>query len=203
MPLEMAWVQVAREAGGRARHNVPIGRVGVSNIHPDDQRRLDGVVSGLPIYQGLPLVLDATIRSPLTSQGVPIPRADVENGATFVKARADKRQAYPELFASDRCRFITCTTETGGRFCSESVNLVRALVAHRSERAPRMLRKSTQAAISRRFWSLLSVAAIKGIAQSLEPFVGEADYSGAIWVTPSHEEIFAGFEDAPEISRMA
>ena len=55
---------------------------------------------------------------------------------------------------------------------------------------------------SRRFWGLLSVAAVKGITQSIEGFV-EADESGAFRVKPTMEEVLAGAEDVPDVSRLA
>ena len=128
--------------------------------------------------------------------------SDAQNGSTFTRARADKYQQYPELHDSDRCLFFTCAAETGGRFSDECIQLVRALAKHRSEGAPRMLQKLTHAALLRRFWCLLSVAVVKGIAQSCEAFL-EADDYGSFLVTPSHEELFAGVELAPDVSRMA
>ena len=66
-------------------------------IDPRDQRRLDGVISGLPIFGGKPIVIDATIRAPLTGGGLPAHGADRRNGAVFEHARRDKEEAYPEL----------------------------------------------------------------------------------------------------------
>ena len=130
--------------------------------------------------------------------------SDSQSGATFPRARVHKYEQYPELHNSDRCFFLTCAAETGGRFSPECVGLVRALAKHRSEGAPRMLRKMTRAALIRRFWSLLSVAVVKGIAQSCEAFLeAEESDSGSFLIMPSHAELFSGLDIAPEVSRMA
>ena len=55
---------------------------------------------------------------------------------------------------------------------------------------------------SRRFWELLSVAAMKGITQSLEGFA-DADDVGMFRVVPTTEEMLAGMVDVPEVSRLA
>ena len=81
--------------------------------------------------------------------------------------------------------------------------LVRALVSARVEKCPvAALRNSVRSTYSRRFWGLLSVAAVKGITQSIEGFV-EADESGAFRVKPTMEEVLAGAEDVPDVSRLA
>ena len=46
-------------------------------------RRLDVVASGLPFYGGRTIVVDATLRSPLTGAGMWRFNADEEDGATF------------------------------------------------------------------------------------------------------------------------
>ena len=42
----------------------------------------------------------------------------------------------------------------------------------------------------------------EGITQSIEGFV-EADESGAFCVKPTMEEVLAGTEDVPDVSRLA
>ena len=202
MPLEMAWVQVAKEAGGRAKHNFPIGRIGVPDIAEDDQRRVDGVVWGMNIFRGVPIVMDATIRAPLTGAGLPAHGADRNTGGVFAQARKDKESVYSEIHQTDQAKFLTLACETGGRWSPECIALVRALVAHKSEQAPPALRASAKQVWARRFWGLLSVAAMKGITQSLEGFT-EVDDSGAFSVQPSPEELLAGVDVPPAESRVA
>ena len=66
------------------------------------------------------------------------------------------------------------------------------------------LRKSMKLAYTKRFWGIvrLSVAALKGIAASLEG-VGEIDDTGTLLRETSLEELLAGTEVPPEVSRLA
>ena len=69
-PLERAWMQVCREAGGRVSRPQPlVRRLGLTANRrlATDARRLDFVVFGLPIFGGLPLCADAKKNS-ITSQ---------------------------------------------------------------------------------------------------------------------------------------
>ena len=202
IPLEKAFVQIYKEAGGYAKHNVPIDRLQAPGVVRGDQRRLDGVGWGLPILQGLPIVMDATIRSPLTGAGLPAHGSDRADGGTFASARYDKRRAYWELHDNPNCTFLTLACETGGRWSKEVSDLVGALTTYKSEQYPRALRKSIKLMYTRRFWQLLSVAAMKGITASVEG-IGEVDDSGAFLQMPHFEEVLAGVDIAPEVSRLA
>ena len=124
------------------------------------------------------------------------------DGSTFDRARYDKRRAYPELHGSPACTFLTLACETGGRWSKEVKNFVRALTTHKSEQYTRALRKSMKLAYTRRFWSLLSVAALKGITASVEG-IGEIDDSGSFLQMPHFEEVLAGLDIPPEVSRLA
>ena len=201
IPLEKAFVQIYKEAGGSAKHNVPIDRLQARGLVRGDQRRLDGVGWGLPIFEGLPIVMDATIRSPLTCTGLPAPGSDRKDGATFAKARYDKKRAYPELHDNPTCTFVTLACETGGRWSKEVSDLVGALTTYKSEQCSRALQKSTKLLYTRRFWQLLSVAALKGITASLEG-LGEIEDSGAFLQMPHFEEVLAGVDLPPEVSRL-
>ena len=57
-------------------------------------------------------------------------------------------------------------------------------------------------AYTKRFWSLLSVATIKRVTASVES-LGEIDDSGTFLQMPHFEEVLAGADIAPEVSRLA
>ena len=57
-------------------------------------------------------------------------------------------------------------------------------------------------AYTKRFWSLLSVAAMNGITASVEG-LGEIDDSGTFLQMPHFEEVLAGADIAPEVNRLA
>ena len=202
MGLEKAFVKIFIEAGGKAKPNVPIGSLQVAGVDRNDQRRLDGVGWGLPLFDGVKVVMDATIRAPLTSNGLPALNADRVDGSTFVRARYDKKSAYPELHNTHSCRFLTLACGTGGRWSQECEQLVRGLAKHKGNQYPEALRKSMQLTYTNRFWCLLSVAALKGIAASLEG-IGEIDDTGALLREPVLEEVLAGCDVPPYASRLA
>ena len=97
---------------------------------------------------------------------------------------------------------MTLACETGGRWSSECVALVRALANARSTQYPPALQKSIKLVVTKRFWGLLSVAALKGIASSVEG-IGEISDTGAFQIMPQFEELLAGCEVPPEVSRLA
>ena len=89
---EQAIQQILREAGASTRHR-PLRRdLAVPGIAPADARKLDVVASGLPLYGGRTIVVDATLRSPLIGSGMRRFNSHVEDGATFAQAVRDKHQ---------------------------------------------------------------------------------------------------------------
>ncbi len=97
---------------------------------------------------------------------------------------------------------MTLACETGGRWSKEVSDLVGALTTYKSEQCSRALQKSTKLLYTRRFWQLLSVAAMKGITASVEG-LGEIEDSGAFLQMPHFEEVLAGVDLPPEVSRLA
>eukprot|EP00439_Symbiodinium_sp_Y106_P054770 s3461_g7.t1 len=108
-----------------------------------DERRIEVVANGLPLWHGSRLAVDATIVSPLTRLGEAHPRADVQPGCGVTNAARRKRhQTYPELGHARRCRLVVVGIEVGGRFGGEAVQLLRLLARHRAAAVPRLLRPS-------------------------------------------------------------
>eukprot|EP00439_Symbiodinium_sp_Y106_P043344 s3708_g5.t1 len=87
------------------------------DVPVSDERRIEVVANGLPLWHGSQLALDATIVSPLTRRGEAHPRADVQPGCAVAAAARRKRfQTYPELESARRCRLVVVGIEVGGRF---------------------------------------------------------------------------------------
>ena len=74
------------------RTNVPVPST--------DQRRLDLIVPGLNIYEGLPLFCDTTILSPLSGSGFARPGTSNKGGALFAAAERKNSQDYIEVISS-------------------------------------------------------------------------------------------------------
>ena len=114
--IEKLWVRVLREAGGRVRENVLLRDSGILNIDPSDGRKIEIVVTGLPLAHGIPLAIDATLVSPLHANGLPHRDADVTPGSSLIRAERLKEATYPELVSSSLLRLETVACEVGGRF---------------------------------------------------------------------------------------
>ena len=97
LPLEHAVARVCREAGARVARHVRLADMNL-DVPVSDERRIEVVANGLPLWHGSQLALDATIVSPLTRRGEAHPRADVQPGCAVAAAARRKRfQTYPEL----------------------------------------------------------------------------------------------------------
>ena len=74
-------------------------------VRRDDERCIEVVVSGLPLYHDAQLAVDITMRSAVTRSGEARSGAARVDGIVCMNARADEEQKYAEeLLAGDRCR---------------------------------------------------------------------------------------------------
>ena len=165
-PIEHTVAQICREAGARVRTNVLLRNLNVAAA-PDDQRQLEVIASGLPVYGGSQVAIDVTLRSPLRRDGSPIATADWSDGAAADAARADKEAKYPELASGTRCRLVVLAIETGGRFSNELGEFLRQMAQARALAAPSFLRGSTAIAYEQRWSRMLAVSAMSSYIQSL------------------------------------
>ena len=113
-PVERAWARVFREAGA-STHEQHLLRHTTFPVDPNDNRRIDCLVTGTGPHQGRLLFCDATVRSPLKGTGEPHPRAANTNGAVLRKARQDKERKYEDLAASPLAELVVLACEVGGR----------------------------------------------------------------------------------------
>ena len=146
--VEKVWSRVFREAGAVVKRSKLIRDMHVgdmrANQHNLDQRRIDIVAYGLPIFNGLPIACDDTMVSPLTGAGVPVPNACKEEGAAMQVARERKQKQYPEFFNQvvPRAKFLVLPCEVGGRWGDECIELVKLLAKCRVQSVPKVLRRS-------------------------------------------------------------
>ena len=89
---------------------------GLPGVHASDKRKIEIVAKHLPLYRGLPLVLDATIVSPLRANGQPRPRAAVIDGVAITAIENDKHTKYPELinYSGANSSFLPAKVGEGG-----------------------------------------------------------------------------------------
>ena len=146
-----------------------------------DERRIEVVANGLPLWHGAQVAVDTTLVSPLRSDGAPRPHADQEEGVALREARRKKRRhTYPELRRSQRCRLVVLALETGGRWSEDALEFLRSLARAKARTAPRWLRAATAQASASRWSALLAMAAQRALAASLLelPLRPEAAFEG-------------------------
>ena len=117
-------------------------------MDPADNRRIDLLVTGLPLHNGRPLFCDVTVRLPLTETGEPHPKAATEAGAVLARAEKDKLKKYRDVAASPLGELLVLGCETGGRWNHTAVNLVRKLARHKVQTVHPLLKRSAELAWS-------------------------------------------------------
>ena len=165
-PLERVVARICREAGARVQTNVYLRDMNL-HVMADDDRRIEVVASGLPLFGGQQLAVDVTMYGALTADGRPRPRATWQDGAALRDARRDKERRYPEFLRGARCRLVVVALETGGRFSAETIAFLVGLSQARARAAPAYLRRAAEFAYFRRWSRLLAVAAASSLAASL------------------------------------
>ena len=113
LPLERAVARVRREAGATVACLVRD-----LNIHPErlDDRRIEVIANGLPLWGGAQLAVDTTLVSPLDASGAARRHQRQYQGAALRLARRAKERIYPELMRSQRCRLVVLALEVGVRW---------------------------------------------------------------------------------------
>ena len=167
LPLEHAVARVCREAGARVARHVRLADMNL-DVPVSDERRIEVVANGLPLWHGSQLALDATIVSPLTRRGEAHPRADVQPGCAVAAAARRKRfQTYPELESARRCRLVVVGIEVGGRFGAEAVQFRRLLARHRAASVPAHMQPAAVSSWVARWSGMLAVAAQRAYVATL------------------------------------
>ena len=115
VPLEKAAARVCREAGARVTTNTRLMDLNIDNIQRQDDRRIEVIANGLPLWGGVQLAIDTTLVSPLTRASEPRSRAGRYAGAAVQDARRAKERTYPELLQTRRCKLVVLAIEVGGR----------------------------------------------------------------------------------------
>ncbi len=199
VPLERAWRRVLREAGARIVPQQLLRDMDVALQSAEDGRRLDVVAYGLQVYGGVPICGDATMVSPLHSDGTPWRGAPASNGLRLRAARRRKEVVYPELVAGASGRLVLLGCEIGGRWAPEALELLRRLARQRCSQAPSLLRRAATFAWHRRWLCHLGVAAQTALAASLaEPTALLA--AGPDASPPEADEVLCGVRLVPPCS---
>ena len=136
--MERAMARICREAGASVCTNVLLRDL---NTHSSrtDERRIEVIANGLPLWNGSQLAIDTTLVSPLTSQAEPRRHQQTTAGAALRIARGAKERTYPELVGGGRARLVVVAMELGGRWSTEAATLLRLLSRHKTQSIPILL----------------------------------------------------------------
>ena len=197
-PLERAAARVCREAGAAVALNVLVRDLNVDPARQDD-RRIEVIANGLPLWGGAQLAVDTTLVSPLTAAGLPRRAGGRTAGAALLTARRAKERTYPELCRSNRCRLTVIALEIGGRWSAEAATFVRLLARCRARSAPPPSRAAAISAFTLRWSAFLSFAAARSFAASLLslPLTGTANVDGEL---PPLSDILADSPPPPPLA---
>ena len=161
-PLERA----CREAGAVVAVHTLVRDLNVGSV-PGDDRRIEVIANGLPLWGGMQLAVDTTLVSALCSTGAPRCYQNRAEGAALRQARRAKERTYPELLRPDsRCRLVVLALEVGG-FSPETGDFVQRLARARARSVPPRVRGAVSAAFARRWSSFLAAGASRAYAASL------------------------------------
>ena len=137
-------------------------------VHPDDQRRLDIVATGLPIAQGLPLFCDVTVLSPLTRNGDARPGTSNQGGSLLAAAERENNDMYEEIRSSGFGTLLCLGAETYGRWGAQAVWLVPALATERTRHLHPRIRTGIALASLHRWWGILGIALQNVVAHAIQ-----------------------------------
>ena len=166
--VESAGARICREAGGRVVANALLRDFDLVAPNPRDQRRLEILADGLPLFGGAQLAVDTTLVSPLHCDGSPHPGAANVDGAVLVAARRRKERTYPELSGPrSRARLVVLAGEIGGRWSEETRRFLSLLAKAKARSEPPILKKRAEQAWRLRWGAILGCAAARAFAASL------------------------------------
>jgi hypothetical protein len=128
------WKQVLVEAGGHmpSRNEGRVLRNTCVPVDPLDSRRLDLVVPGLNVAQGLASFCDGTVAPPLPAAGWTRPGTNINASGLLVEATRRNNQTYHEVTDSDLKSLFCLGAEGFGRLSTQSVTLLPELARTRS-----------------------------------------------------------------------
>ena len=92
----LAAARVCREAGATVTLNILVRDLNVDATRTDD-RHIEVIANGMPLWGGAQLAVDTTLVSALTAAGAPRRHAGTCGGAALRVARQAKERTYPEL----------------------------------------------------------------------------------------------------------
>ena len=206
VPLEHAAARVCREAGARVTMHTRLANLNIPAVQRVDDRTLEVIANGLPLWHGSQLAIDTTLVSPLTAAAEPRRRGGRYAAAALHTARQNKQRTYPELLGSARCRLVVLGMEVGGRWSQESADFLRLLAQHKARAVPAPLQQATVTSLISRWSAILAHAGMHAFAASLLSLPADGLAKGACLPNfqppPPIQVDSRGGEGAPWISPL-
>ena len=84
------WARVCREAGARVLQNCLLKDFKLEGLIKDDERRIEAIATGLPLFGGTQLAVDAILGSAIKADGSPQSQAAKKDGVRLAAARRRK-----------------------------------------------------------------------------------------------------------------
>ena len=199
--MELAWSAIFAEAGAVVADQVLLRDTNIEGIASGDRRQIDFVAWGVRGFSR-PICGDATIVSPLHSDGTPYALTPDIDGASFLRAVAHKEATYPELARPNRYGELTVLAcETGGRWHHRALTMVAKLIEAKTQTIVPLLRQAAALAYHRRWWGILSMALQRTVATSLldHPRMGNMPGPGP---EPPLGDLLEVAMEIPEVSRL-
>ena len=169
--LIKAWRRVFREAGINIPQRNCERTLNTTHINrgSGDLRRMDLIFPGVDgVSGGMPVFADITCVSPLHGNGTPMPDAADNDGAAVCRAeRRNREDDYPDVEASPHAALLCLGVETYGRWSNHCLTLVRQLAKAKARNITQDMRRPLELAFHRRWWSLLSVAVQRAVAEAI------------------------------------
>ena len=160
-------------------------------VRPDDGRRLDLIVPGLPIARGQPLFCDVTCVSPLSVSGLARSGATTIDGAILRDAERENERTYNDVTESGLGRLCCLGVEPYGRWSTDALDIVPAMAYARAEGLNSRIRTGTAQALQHRWWGILGVAAQRALARCVLLVAGAALPDTALESPPPVAELVA------------
>ena len=133
-----------------------------------DNRRLEIVADGLPLFHGAQSAVDTTMVSVLRRDGTPHPRCVTTDGAALETARRRKETTYPELSGQfGRTKLVVLAAEVAGRWSEECRSFLSQLAKAKVRGEVSHLRARARQAWCSRWGTMLACSAARAVALSL------------------------------------
>ena len=119
-------------------------------VDQSNQRRLDLVVPGLNVYNGLPLFCDTTIVTPITGTGFARSFTSNKGGRLLEDAERENDVNYSEVHSSGLGKLLCLGAEVYGRWSSDCIELVPLLARVHSRGLYSQIRRGSALSYQRR-----------------------------------------------------